>query len=216
MGRFDEKPGYGVFEVAFFIADDRGGLEVGPFGVPGFQSHGDGRTWAPGAHWSHSRAAFQVNFDRGVAVGQISPSCGVKGPPGDCHSALSIDGDTGFLATTAEFLPFVADTNKVSVSQSGSTVRVKLEIKNSDKKTISPRISATLEFTPLTNSDTAQRHRLVNVRGQRDPFPAMEIYRRASDSQTWRTVLQDPSGGQAAFSLLPPAPNHSFEVVSSL
>ena len=89
-------------------------------------------------------------------------------------------------------------------------------IKNSDKKTIAPRINAHITLTPIRNRDHAVANRLVNVRVERDPFPALEIYRRAAAGDSWATVLQDPSGGQAAFSLWPPAPNHVIDLVSSL
>jgi hypothetical protein len=93
-------------------------------------------------------------------------------------------------------------------------VTIGLHIKNSDKKTVAPRIDATLSFMPLSASSDQVEWALVNFSGERDPFPALEVY-RISQSGSLSTVLQDPSGGFAAASLTPFGPNHNWEVVSA-
>jgi hypothetical protein len=112
-----------------------------------------------------------------------------------------------------EFLPGVTDTNKVRISEVGGSVHTDLHVKNADKVTLAPRIDAHIRFQPLAGNTASIAHALMNVSWERDPFPAMEIYRIGRSGRP-SVVVQDPSGGVAGISLNPFGFNHTGEVVS--
>ena len=164
------------------------------------QSHGDDRGFVEGGPSEGSRAWGVVDYETGMVTLTVNASCGTG--VSDCHDALPINSDSSLVSSYAEYLPFVADTNKVNIGVGDDgTINLVLHIKNSDKVTMAPRIDARITFAPNEAANT------MKVSWDRDPFPMLEIY-RLNGQQPAATVLQDPSGGIAAMSLLPVAPNH--------
>jgi hypothetical protein len=69
-----------------------------------------------------------------------------------------------------------------------------------------------LTFTAISSDTFSIANRVINASGERDPFPPMEICRLGGDRRL--TMIQDPSWGQAAFSLAPTPFGHQFETLT--
>jgi len=84
-----------------------------------------------------------------------------------------------------------------------------ISIVNADKDNLAPRIDTPVSFRYASVTS------IISIHVERDPFPAFEMYHLPSAGGIY-TVFQDVSGGQAAFSLIPPAGDHNLHATVSI
>ena len=168
---FTPQPGRGRVRIALYIPTETAGLSIFGVNTP-MSSHGDHRGPDPYAHDSRSRAVATVDYEAGRAEFRINPSCGTGGPPDDCHSALPIIDDFGSGSYWFQGLPFVDDSNRVTMSARGNgEIYIRYAILNSDKRLVAnfARINGTFELKPVGRT-------AVCLDYSRDSYPAMEAY----------------------------------------
>lgn len=165
--RFAPQPGRGTVRVGLYIPTESAGLP----GVNALRSHGDNRGPSPDANLSRHRAVATVTYETGRAQFRINPSCGLGGPPGDCHDPLPIIDDFGTGARLWQKIPiFVGDSNRVKLStKSRNAIHIRWAILNSDKRTFAPSIDGSVTVKPLGP-------RSVCIEYHRDAYPALEAY----------------------------------------
>jgi len=180
--RFPPQAGRGTVQVGLFIPTETAGFP----GVNAARSHGDNRGPSPYADLSRYRAVATIAYESGRAEFRANPSCGLGGPPGDCHDPLPIIDDFRSLPRIFQHIPlFVADSNRVKLeTKRGGALKVRWAILNSDKRTIAPSIDGSVTLHPLGLGG-------VCIEYHRDAYPALEAYQYVPGAQPKDILHQD-------------------------
>jgi hypothetical protein len=122
-------------------------------GPSGLGLRGDARDFDPAPNPGKSRAFFDLDFERGIGVFQVNPTCTAAAET-VCTSAL----------------PFGAG-NSLTVAVEKNTVKISASLRNSvgGNRGLNPAVDIEVSVTGNTKDLIAH--------GVRDPFPSLEITR---------------------------------------
>lgn len=181
---FSPPPGssnYGVVRINFFISPPT--LCGGPF-----CGHGDGRGFNEYAHATQNRVTVNIDFDHGNGTITANPTCDLSG---ECHNALPMvrwdcDWDNNSCKDPPDVLR--SRTNWfIGGIVNGKTLYLKMSFRNA-WVTQGPTIDDELRLTPQ-QPQSGDSHGIVDVVGQGDAFPSVEMYEEYGDGTT-RTLGQ--------------------------
>lgn len=191
--RFPPQPGRGTVRVGLFIPTEAAGLP----GVNALRSHGDNRGPSPYADLSRHRAVATVGYETGQAEFRVNPSCGLGGPPGDCHDPLPIIDNFSRASRLFQRIPLVVhDSNRVKLeAKRGGAIKIRWAILNADKRVLAPAIDGSVTLHDLGP-------RAVCIEYHRDAYPALEAYQYLTGEPP-RDLLHQDAAWNADRGLLP-------------